>query len=101
MRRRERGRNTAALAAGVALARRAMSEEKPTGGITDVEGIRVGHFTDSRRPTGCTVLIFETGATAGVDVRGAAPGTLETDLLNPTNTGQQVQSILLAGGSAF
>jgi len=101
MRRREFGRNAAALAAGAALARRAVSEENPSGGITDVEGIRVGHFTDSRRPTGCTVLIFEKGAAAGVDVRGSAPGTRETDLLNPINSAQQVQAILLSGGSAF
>ena len=71
------------------------------GGITDVQGIKVGHFTETRRPTGCTVLIFEKGATAGVDVRGAAPGTRETDLLNPVNTVQQVHAILLSGGSAF
>ncbi len=69
--------------------------------ITDVGGIRVGHFTDSRRPTGCTVLIFDSGAVAGVDVRGSAPGTRETDLLNPINSVQQVNAILLSGGSAF
>lgn len=72
-----------------------------SGSITDVEGIRVGHFTDKRRPTGCTVLIFDRGAVAGVDVRGSAPGTRETDLLNPINTVQQVNAILLSGGSAF
>ena len=71
------------------------------GGITDVQGVKVGHFTETRRPTGCTVLIFENGATAGVDVRGAAPGTRETDLLNPVNTVQKVNAILLSGGSAF
>lgn len=101
MRRREFGRGAAVLAAGAALAGRGVSEENPGGGITDVEGIRVGHFTDSRRPTGCTVLIFEKGAAAGVDVRGAAPGTRETDLLNPINMAQQVQAILLSGGSAY
>ena len=101
MRRREFGRGAAVLAAGAALAVRGVSEENPGGGITDVEGIRVGHFTDSRRPTGCTVLIFEKGAAAGVDVRGAAPGTRETDLLNPINMAQQVQAILLSGGSAY
>ena len=69
--------------------------------ITDVQGVKVGHFTETRRPTGCTVLLFEKGATAGVDVRGSAPGTRETDLLNPINTVQRVQAILLAGGSAF
>lgn len=69
--------------------------------ITDVAGIKVGHFTDSRRPTGCTVILTEEGAVAGVDVRGAAPGTRDTDLLNPINTVQMVHAIMLAGGSAF
>ena len=69
--------------------------------ITDVEGIKVGHFTDPRRPTGCTVILYETGAVAGVDVRGSAPGTRETDLLNPVNTVDKVHGIVLSGGSAF
>jgi L-aminopeptidase/D-esterase-like protein len=69
--------------------------------ITDVAGIKVGHFTDTRRPTGCTVILTEDGAVAGVDVRGAAPGTRETDLLNPINTVQAVHAIMLSGGSAF
>lgn len=69
--------------------------------ITDVAGIEVGHFTDLRRPTGCTVIIAREGAIAGVDVRGAAPGTRETDLLAPTNLVDQVHGILLAGGSAW
>jgi L-aminopeptidase/D-esterase-like protein len=79
----------------------AASLPEADGSITDVAGIRVGHFTDSRRPTGCTVIVCEAGAVAGVDVRGAAPGTRETDLLNPVNTVQQVHAIMLAGGSAF
>jgi len=69
--------------------------------ITDVAGIKVGHFTDSRRPTGCTVIITEEGAVAGVDVRGAAPGTRETDLLDPVNTVKQIHAVVLSGGSAF
>ncbi len=69
--------------------------------ITDVAGIKVGHFTDSRRPTGCTVILCEDGATGGVDVRGSAPGTRETDLLDPKNLVQQVHAIVLSGGSAF
>src|SRR5580704_16967325 len=97
MKRRDFVRSTAWMA-GAALTH---ADEAAGGGITDVQGIKVGHFTDSRRPTGCTVLIFEKGATSGVDVRGSAPGTRETDLLNPTNTVQQVQAILLAVGSAF
>ena len=69
--------------------------------ITAVDGIRVGHHTLTDRPTGCTVVLVEQGAVAGVDVRGAAPGTRETDLLNPINTVQQVHAVVLAGGSAF
>lgn len=72
-----------------------------TTSIVDVGSLRVGHFTDSRRPTGCTVVIFDRGAVAGVDVRGSAPGTRETDLLNPINTVQTVNAILLSGGSAY
>ncbi len=71
------------------------------GGLTDIPGIKVGHFTDSRRPTGCTVVLVEAGAVAGVDVRGSAPGTRETDLLNPINSVQQIHAVVLSGGSAF
>jgi L-aminopeptidase/D-esterase-like protein len=73
----------------------------PAGGLTDVTGLKVGHFTDSRRPTGCTVVLAEAGAVCGVDVRGGAPGTRETDLLDPVNTVQQVHALVLSGGSAF
>jgi L-aminopeptidase/D-esterase-like protein len=101
MKRRDFHRAVAALTTGAALSTRGVAAETSAGGITDVQGIKVGHWTESRRPTGCTVLIFEKGATAGVDVRGGAPGTHETDLLNPTTMVQQVQAILLSGGSAF
>src|SRR5207237_8043212 len=66
-----------------------------------VRGVRCGHFTDPRRPTGCTVVIAPGGAVGGVDVRGASPGTRETELLSPLNAVQQVHAVLLAGGSAF
>lgn len=79
----------------------AFQTEDRAGSITDVGGIRVGHFTDNRRPTGCTVVLFDAPAVAGVDVRGSAPGTRETDLLHPINTVQHVNAIMLAGGSAF
>jgi L-aminopeptidase/D-esterase-like protein len=69
--------------------------------LTAVAGLKVGHLTLTGRPTGCTVVLAEAGAVAGVDVRGAAPGTRETDLLNPTNAVEQVQAIVLSGGSAF
>jgi L-aminopeptidase/D-esterase-like protein len=71
------------------------------GSITDVPGLKVGHHTLTERPTGCTVLLCENGATAGVDVRGSAPGTRETDLLNPINSVQTVNAIVLSGGSAY
>lgn len=64
-------------------------------------GIKVGHCTLTARPTGCTVVITEEGAVAGLDQRGAAPATRETDLLDPANTAQQVHAIVLSGGSAF
>jgi L-aminopeptidase/D-esterase-like protein len=70
-------------------------------GITNVPGIKVGHFTRPERPTGCTVILAEDGAVAGVDVRGSAPGTIETDLLDPVNLVQQVNAVFLSGGSAF
>jgi L-aminopeptidase/D-esterase-like protein len=69
--------------------------------ITDVAGIRIGHATDHEGLTGCTVVMCESGAIGGVDVRGAAPGTRETDLLRPMNLIQHVHAVLLTGGSAF
>jgi L-aminopeptidase/D-esterase-like protein len=74
---------------------------RATGGLTSVPGIKVGQHTLTARPTGCTVVIVERGAVAGVDVRGASPGTRETDLLDPVNSVQQIHAIVLAGGSAF
>ncbi len=75
--------------------------ELPADSLTDVQGLLVGHFTDTRRPTGCSVIITPDGAVAGVDVRGAAPGTRETDLLHPSNRVDKVHAVLLAGGSAW
>jgi L-aminopeptidase/D-esterase-like protein len=69
--------------------------------LTAVAGIKVGHYTLKERPTGCTVILAEAGATAAVDVRGAAPATRETDLLSPVNTVQIAHAIVLSGGSAF
>ncbi len=75
---------------------------KKSGSITDVPGISVGHATNAEARTGCTIILCgEEGAVCGVDVRGAAPGTRETDLLDPSNLVDRVHAILLAGGSAF
>ncbi len=91
------------LAAVLAFPLGAASPEpvRPEKGLTAVPGIKVGHFTLAERPTGCTVVLTGAGAVAGVDVRGGAPGTRETDLLDPVNTVQKVQAIVLSGGSAF
>ncbi|WP_407270978.1 P1 family peptidase [Radiobacillus sp. PE A8.2] len=72
-----------------------------TGQITDVPGILVGQQQNTEALTGCSVIITEAGAIAGVDVRGSAPGTRETDLLNPINLVEKVHGICLTGGSAF
>jgi L-aminopeptidase/D-esterase-like protein len=69
--------------------------------ITDISGIEVGQAQDNEALTGCTVVLCRKGAVAGVDVRGSAPGTRETDLLNPVNLVEKVHAIVLAGGSAF
>ena len=69
--------------------------------ITDVQGIKVGHWTDQEHGTGCTVVLCEDGAVGGVDVRGGAPGTRETDLLRPGHLVSKVHGILLSGGSAY
>jgi L-aminopeptidase/D-esterase-like protein len=81
--------------------RSALMNSAPNLTLTAVPGLEVGHDTDTRRPTGCTVVLCREGATAGVDVRGAAPGTRETDLLAPENTVSQVHGLVLSGGSAF
>lgn len=72
-----------------------------SGYITDVDGIKVGHMHSEEGMTGVTVVISEQGATGGVDVRGSAPGTRETDLFRPDKTVEKINAIVLAGGSAF
>jgi L-aminopeptidase/D-esterase-like protein len=73
-----------------------------TGGLTDVDGLRVGQHTLTERPTGCTVIMVEgDGAVGGISQRGAAPGTRETDLLDPLNMVERVNAVVLTGGSAY
>lgn len=69
--------------------------------VNKIEGIRVGNAQDLKALTGCTVVICEEGATAGVDVRGGSPSTRETDLLNPVNMVDKIHAVTLSGGSAF
>lgn len=69
--------------------------------FTDIEGIKLGHMEDEGAATGCSVIVCEKGATAGVDVRGGSPATRETDLLNPVNMINKIHAVVLSGGSAF
>ena len=69
--------------------------------ISEIEGFKVGHAQDAQGATGCTAIICEQGAFAGVDVRGGSPASRETELLRPVNTVQQIHAVMLAGGSAF
>lgn len=69
--------------------------------FTEIDGIKVGHAQDTQAATGCTVIICEEGAAAGVDVRGGSPGTRETDLLDPQNLVDKIHAVMLSGGSAF
>ena len=80
----------------------AVSAQSRPKGLTDVAGLRVGHYTLSGRPTGCTVIVADgDGAVAGVSQRGGAPGTRETDLLQTSHLVERVNAIVLAGGSAY
>src|SRR6266568_3948905 len=85
----------------LALPSAALAQGPAKKGLTAVAGLKVGHYTLTARLTGCTVILTEAGAVAGVDVRGGAPGTRETDLLDPVNTVQKVHAVVLSGGSAF
>jgi L-aminopeptidase/D-esterase-like protein len=90
----------AAIAATLLLPDLALAQAASRG-LTEVPGIKVGHHTIAEKPTGCTVILTEYGATGGVDVRGGAPGTRETDLLEPRNRVSVVHAVVLSGGSAF
>lgn len=88
--------------AEVSPAVRALQQDENPGSITDVEGIQVGHFTDTRCPTGCTALLFgPEGAATGVDFDGSAPGTYQVSLLQPVSFVQEIWGIVLSGGSSF
>src|SRR6184192_677257 len=69
--------------------------------ITDIPGIHVGHDTNLEAGTGCTIILCDTPAVGGVDVRGGAPATRETDLLHPMHLVEEVHAVLLTGGSAY
>ena len=78
-----------------------MTKTGGSNGLTDVGGILVGHFTDTKAVSGVTAVVCPPGAVAGVDVRGSAPGTRETDLMAPHNLIEKAQAVVLSGGSVF
>jgi L-aminopeptidase/D-esterase-like protein len=84
-----------------ALSAQSGTSTRASSGLTAVDGLRVGHYTLSERPTGCTVIVVDGDAVGGVSQRGGAPGTRETDLLNPLSMVDKVNAIVLSGGSAF
>ncbi|HVR71952.1 MAG TPA: P1 family peptidase [Vicinamibacteria bacterium] len=100
MRRRE---FAAALAGTAAAGRRAHAAgaERFSGSLTDVPGLKVGHFTDPRRPTGCTAILFDEPAAAGVDYDGSAPGEQQVVMLQPVSPVEKIHAILLSGGGVL
>src|SRR5712692_5236969 len=96
-------RSVLALACAAAMFMGSAAQAPPHAkvGLTAVEGIKVGHHTLTERPTGCTAILVDGDAVGGVSQRGGAPGTRETDLLDPLNMVDKVNAVVLAGGSAF
>jgi L-aminopeptidase/D-esterase-like protein len=101
-----RRRFVAALTGAAAAARSAQTEgnpaaSSPAGSITDVPGLKVGHFTETRRPTGCTAILFDEPATAAVDYDGSAPGETLVVMLQPVSPVEKIHAILLSGGGVL
>jgi L-aminopeptidase/D-esterase-like protein len=91
----------AALARGGGGDRTAAAQAGGGGSLTDVPGLRVGHFTDTRRPTGCTAILFDAPAAAGVDYDGSAPGESQVVLLQPVSPVERIHGIFLTGGGVL
>ena len=90
------------LAAAAALGSPQTQNRDAAGGsLTDVRGIRVGHFTDTRRPTGCTAILFDTAVAAGVDYNGSAPGESMVVMLQPVSPVEKIHALFLTGGGIF
>jgi L-aminopeptidase/D-esterase-like protein len=99
--RREFTQALAAVAAGSRLQPASAQSPAGSGSLTDVPGLNVGHFTDSRRPTGCTAILFEAAAAAGVDYDGSAPGESQVVLLQPVSPVERIHALFLTGGGVF
>ena len=90
------------MAGAVALARGGVQvSESAAGSLTDVPGIRVGHFTDTRRPTGCTAILFDEASAAGVDFDGSAPGESQEAMLQPVSPVERIHGLFLSGGGVM
>ena len=100
MNRREFGQLVAAAAVSPVPQTASRSQESG-GSLTDVPGIKVGHFTDTRRPTGCTAILFDPAAAVGVDYDGSAPGESQIALLQPVSPVERIHGILLTGGGVL
>src|SRR4051794_40897895 len=96
-----RAARIAVLGSALGVALGAQTTSRPNTTITAVPGIKVGHHTLAERPTGCTAVIVDGDAVGGVSQKGGAPGTRETDLLDPLNMVDRVNAVVLSGGSAF
>ena len=99
--RRDFGRTLAASAAIGGLQLPAKPAAQAPGSLTDVAGIKVGHFTDTRRPTGCTAILFDAPAAAGVDYNGSAPGESQVVLLQPVSPVERIHGLFLTGGGVL
>ena len=101
MNRREFGQALASYSALSGWQGRTTPAMAPGGALTDVPGIRVGHFTDSRRPTGCTAILFDGAYAAGVDYNGSAPGESQVVMLQPVSPVDRIHALYLTGGGIF
>src|SRR5687768_16211949 len=92
-----------AMGAGAAALGRQAAEQPSTsaGSLTDVPGIKVGHFTDTRRPTGCTAILFDSAVAAGIDYDGSAPGEAQAVLLQPVSPVERIHALFLTGGGVL
>src|SRR5215212_4005854 len=89
------------MASALAAPQAAAAQSPGGGSLTDVGGIRVGHFTDTRRPTGCTAILFDSAVAAGVDYNGSAPGESMVVMLQPVSPVERIHALYLTGGGIF
>ncbi len=99
--RREFGHTMAGALAATGAPRVSQAPATTAGSLTDVPGLRVGHFTDTRRPTGCTAILFDAAAAAGVDYNGSAPGESQVVMLQPVSPVDRIHALFLTGGGIF